>query len=299
MRLASFLTILFFPLSIFAQEEKKDSEEPPKIGNFSLPSSQQPSALFGFGGNIIDKGEAQLFFFADDFVGKQRTLCDLIPGVLYGVTDEWSIFFNTPFTPIIQDGHRISRGLEDFFIQVEYAFYSQKFLTHTRQATVVFNVTAPTGSVHKDPPTGFGSPSFFLGLTYYHMTVDWFFFTSQGAILTTSKHRTKIGDQFLCQFGLGRSFASPPGWIYAWMVELDGQYNRKNRFHGKTDHDSGGNAIFVTPSIWISSKDILLQFGVSVPVNQSLFGHQQKFDYALNLNFAWSFYTMPPQGALK
>ncbi len=50
----------------------KKEEKPAKIGNFSLPASQQPSALFGFGGNIIDKGEIQLYFFADDFQGKKE-----------------------------------------------------------------------------------------------------------------------------------------------------------------------------------------------------------------------------------
>lgn len=51
---------------------KAKEEKPAKIGNFSLPASQQPSALFGFGGNIIDKGEIQLYFFADDFQGKKE-----------------------------------------------------------------------------------------------------------------------------------------------------------------------------------------------------------------------------------
>jgi len=154
----------------------------------------------------------------------------------------------------------------------------------------VTNITVPTGSVKKNPPTGFGSPSLFLGGTYYHVLVDWFVFTSQGAVLTCSDHGTKFGDQFLYQFGLGRNIPSPEGWIYAWMVEIDGQYNKKNRIDGVIDHDSGGNVIYATPSLWISSEEMLLQFGVSFPINQNLFGHQRKFDYALNFNFAWSFY---------
>ena len=97
---------------------------------------------------------------------------------------------------------------------------------------LVANITFPTGSSKKNPPTGFGSPSLFLGGTYYHVLVDWFVFTSHGAILTTSNHRTKIGDQFLYQFGFGRTIPSPEGWIYAWMIEIDGQYNKKNRIHG-------------------------------------------------------------------
>ncbi len=272
------------------EPKEKKEVEPPKIGNFSLPTSQQPAALFGFGGNIIDKNEIQIYVFADDFYGKKKNTVDIIPSILFGITDDWSIFFNFPFTPRLRSESQHSKGLEDFFVQLEYAFYNKKTETYVDQATVLGNVTFPTGSEKKDPPTGFGSPSFFLGATYYRTWVDWFVFTSYGGVLTTSNHGTKFGDQFLYQFGVGRNFPSPEGWIFAWMVELDGQYNKKNRIHGSIDPNSGGNAVFVTPSLWFSSKEILVQFGVSFPVNQNLFGKQTKFDYALNLNVGWSFY---------
>lgn len=286
--LLNFLVVFAHLQGSATKDQKK--EEPPQIGNFSLPASQQPYGLFAFGGNIIDKNEVQLFLFADDFEGKKKVTIEIIPSVIYGITNEWSISFNFPYAPKIKDGKDISSGLEDFFIQTEYAFYNKKTSSYIDQATLVANISAPTGSFHKNPPTGFGSPTLFIGGTYTRMMVDWFLFTAQGAILTTSNHRNKIGDQFLYQFGFGRNFPSPPGWIYAWMVEVDGQYSKKNRIHGKIDPNSGGNTIFVTPSLWVSSKKMLLQFGIGFPINQNLFGKQNKFDYTLNLNFAWSFY---------
>ena len=108
--------------------------------------------------------------------------------------------------------------------------------------------------------------------------------------MTTSNHRTKIGDQFLCQFGIGKNICTPHGLIYAWMLEIDGQYNKKNRIKGKIDFNSGGNIVFVTPSIWISNKEMLFQFGFSIPINQHTFGRQNKIDFAINANFAWSYY---------
>lgn len=286
------LCVLLVISPLWGEEDSatEKGEEPRKIGNFALPTSQQPAALFGFGGNIIDKGEVQLFFFADEFVGKNRTIMDLIPSVLFGITKDASIFFNFPFTPLMRDDGERSSGLEDFFIQLEYAFYNKSTSTYVDQATVLVNVTVPTGSSKKNPPTGFGSPSLFVGGTYYHTMVDWFVFTAPGAVLTTSDHRTKFGDQFLYQFGFGRNIPSPEGWIYAWMLEIDGQYNKKNRINGVIDDNSGGNVIYATPSLWISSKEILMQFGVSLPIKQNWFGNQSKVDYALNFNFAWSFY---------
>lgn len=271
-------------------KDEKEKDELPRIGNFSLPTSQQPFGLFAFGGNIIDRGEVQLFLFADEFAGNKRLLTDVIPSVLFGVTDNFSILFNFPFSPIQRDHCHRSSGFDDFFIQLEYAFWNKKTKTYMDQATIIANVTVPTGSLKKDPPTGFGSPSLFLAATYTHMRVDWFAFAGEGAILATSNHGTKIGDQFLYQFGFGRNISSPCGWIYAWMIEFDGQYSKRNRFRGRLDHNSGGNFIYITPSLWMSSETILLQFGVSFPLTQNLFGRQRKFDYALNFNFGWAFY---------
>lgn len=292
-----FLIAIFFPTMALIceeeaekQDEKKEEEKPPRIGNFSLPTSQQPAALVGFGGNIIDKGEVQLYFFADGFFGKQKILSDLIPSVLFGITDTWSIYFNFPYAPVLKDGRKRSSGPEDFFIQLEYAFYNKSRALYQDQATVVANITAPTGSVKKNPPTGFGSPSLFLGGTFYRTYVHWFFFTADGAILTTADNRYKAGDQFLYQMGFGKNFDSPEDWIYAWMVEITGQYYQKNRVKGKLDPNTGGNIILATPSLWISNKNMLLQLGVSLPINQRLFGRQHKIDAGVNLNFAWSFY---------
>lgn len=272
------------------EDSPDEKVEPPHIGNFSLPPSQQPGALFSFGGNIIDEGEVQLFLFADEFVGTHRLALEVFPSVLFGITDNLSILFNFPFAPILRDGNRRSSGLQDFFVQMEYAFYNKSTIDYIDQATVVGSVICPTGSGTKVPPTGFGAPGFFLGGTFYRYYVDWFLITSNGVFMPTSNHGTKFGDQFLYQCGIGRILPSPPGWIYAWEVEFDGQYSRKNRIRGSIDPNSGGNAMFITPSLWASNRDMLIQFGISVPVNQNYFGRQHKFDYVLNFNFAWSFY---------
>ncbi len=185
----------------------QENEEPPQLGNFALSTSQQPSGLFAlFGANIIDKGEVQLYFFADYFKGRERVISDLLPNAVIGITNDFSVQINLPFTPLMQDGNTKSRGIEDFFIQLEYAFYNKSTSTYADQATVVFNTTAPTGSVRKRPPTGLGSPAFFLGGTFYHTTVDWLLFTAQGILLTTSHRDTKIGEIFLSQFGVEEIF---------------------------------------------------------------------------------------------
>lgn len=87
-----------------------------------------------------------------------------------------------------------------------------------------------------------------MGATYDRTWVDWLAFTTAGSLLTTANQRTKFGDQFLYQFGIGKNIPSPPGCIYARILEVDGQYYRKNCINGVLDRNSGRNVIFVTPS---------------------------------------------------
>lgn len=285
-----FCMLRFFPLFGDICWCIDEEEEPPKIGNLSLPSSQQPSTLFGFGGNIIDQGETQISLFVDEFVGRRRKTIDLLPNIVYGINDRLSILIATPFTPYIWNNCDKTRGLEDFYAQLEYAFYQKSTCAYVDQATVLAGMLVPTGSAHKSPSTGYGSPSLFVGGTYYRMMVDWFWFGAPGALLTTPRHGTRFGNQYLYQFGFGRNMPSPEGWIYAWMIEADGLYSTKNRVRGHRDHNSGGNVIFITPSLWISSECLSLQFGVSFPAYQNLNGSQKTFDCALNFNISWSIY---------
>ncbi len=278
-------------------EDKKDKETKDeksetkslKIGNLSLPTSQQPGPLIGFGENIIDKGQLQVFVFADQYEKRKGYMIDAIPSILYGITDNFSIFINAPAAIRYKEKKHHSSDIEDAFIQLEYAFYNKEELLSTDQATVVGNVTFPTGSYRQNPHTGVGAPSFFLGVTYNHTAIDWFYFGGLGALLTTFHHNTKFANQYLYEMGFGRNIVSPPGWIFAWMVEIDGQYGSKDIVQGRLDPDSGGNVIYITPSLWISSEKLIVQIGAGTVIEQHLFGDQSRYTWQAAVNFGWLF----------
>lgn len=279
-----------------SEKSDKKAEEPPKIGNFSLRASQQPGPLVSFGDNIIDKGEIQVFLFADALLGKKIYMTDIFPSFLYGVTESLSVSLNVPFSPGNQDRNHRSSGLEDAFVQLEYQFYSKSTVAYVDQATVVGSVSFPTGNYRSIPPLGFAANGYFIGLTYNRMTADWFYFTSQGVLLTAtkdgvkrSKDGTRFGNQILYEFGIGRNISSRPGWIFAWMVELDGFYVEKNKLDGKLDPNSGGNTIYLIPSLWISSEKLIVQFGVGGPIYQNLFGKQRKKSVIIDFNLGITF----------
>jgi len=279
---------LLLLISNLAHADKSD-QKPAELGNFSLPTSQQPGPFVCFGENIIDQGQTQLFIFGDAFIGKNSHTTDVFPSVLYGIRDDVSFFLTLPFSPGNRDGDHHSCGFEDVFAQGEYAFYVRKTSDCVDQATVVANVAFPTGSSRKNPPTGLGSTSFFLGATFNHMTVDWLFFASPSVVLTTSKKGSKSGNQFWYQGGIGRNIPSPSGWIFAWMVEWDGIYAFRNKIKGRSHANSGGNTIYMTPSIWISSKRVILQVGAGYPIVQHLFGRQSRKFMSVNINVGVTF----------
>ncbi len=298
MKLKFFFSLLLVGFIAIAHGQESNNlpeeiqEEPPQIGNFIFPSSEQPGPLISFGQNIIDKNQIQFFLEADKIGGVNKHTIDVVPSVLYGVTDNFSIFFNLPIAASFKDKAHQSSGLEDAFLQFEYAFYAYQNHNYTDQATVVTNMTFPTGSADKRPNTGFGSPSFFLGTTFNRIYVKWFLFTSYGTILTTEDKddETKFGNQFLYQAGFGRNlFNIDSKWIFAGLVETDGTYAEKNKINGATDPNSGGNVVYVTPSLWISSKNLVFQLGAGMPVTQHLYGDQGKNRYLLEVNLGWTF----------
>lgn len=264
-------------------------EEPPKIGNFALPVAQQPTPLLSFGQKVIGKNVTQVFLFSDDFVGVRKHFVDIIPELVYGITENSSIFIGAPIAASYRTDKDRSSGFEDALAQFEYAFYNKSTSKYIDQATIVAGITVPTGSAEKQPPTGVGSPSFFLGGTFNRFYPDWFVFTSDGAMLTTSHNGTKFGNTYLYQFGFGRNIFGSDREIVAWLVEINGYYTEKNRIKGVIDPNSGGNVVYVTPSLFIATKHAIIQFGAGVPVTQNLFGVQGRDKYLLVTNFGWTF----------
>lgn len=285
------LLLLLFPAILFAEEEddQEEEEKPLPIGNFALPLSQQPAPLVSFGQTMVDKGVVQLFLFGDGFFGNHQYTTDLFPAVIYGLTEKLTLYITLPFSPRSRYGKSHSSGLEDLYLQGELLLYDKDFLCSSDQLTLVVAFGLPTGSAVKAPPTGFGTAAFFIGGTFSHLTVQGLLFTSHGINFAGSNHGTRFGSQFLYQFGFGRALPSRAETIWLWMVEVDGTYSWQDRIQGAINPDSGGNVVYLTPSIWFSSKKAIVQFGIGYPVVQTLFGDQFRDQISLDFNLGITF----------
>lgn len=281
-------TYLIGTLVCLAKEEKQYSYV--MKGNLALPTSQQPGPLFSFGQNIVDKGDAQAFIYIDQQKGHNKNFIDVIPSVVYGPSDNSSIFVVVPIAAKYKLDNACSSGIEDCFIQGEYAFYNDEHSTYINQATIVANITVPTGSAKKQPSTGFGATSFFVGATAMRLAVDWYFFVSPGAQITTKKCGTKFGDIFFYQGGFARNITYEiKKWIFSFLLELNGTYSKKNVMNNQINPNSGGNIITLGPSLWFSTQKLILQAGIAFPIYQQLNGLQNKERYFAAINIGWKF----------
>lgn len=280
-----FIGALLNYTKIKAAEEMEDAETV-EYGNFSLPESQQPGPLVGFGEHVIGKGKMQLSLMANVYIGNNNHKIDLIPSFLYGPTKRFSVRFSLPYALENKYNDHNSSGIEDVFVDLEYAFYSRSCKYWVDQSTLYGSISFPTGSDAKNPSTGYGSTSWTFGVTYNHTAVDWFYFGATGAVLTRPNGANRVGNQFLYQAGIGRDICTPPGWIYAWMIEFIGQYSRQNISDNHKNLNSGGNLISIIPSLWLSSETLIFQLGIGTPVVQNLFGDQRKQYLSVFFNFA-------------
>jgi hypothetical protein len=268
----------------------KPFEEPEKTGNFALRVSQQPAPFIAFGENVINKGQFQAYLFGDYFRGASQHTADALPYLVYGLTDNSSLLVAVPIAASYRQGSNTSHGVEDATIQYEYAFYTTSTKTYEAQATIVAGINLPTGSADSNPPTGTGAPSYFIGTTYNRTYNHWLGFVSPGATITTTRNGTRYGNQFLYQFGVGHDIASVASqWLLTGMLEADGLYSKKNQINGFTDQNSGGNVIYLTPSLFYARHNLILQAGVGVPCVQHLNGSQTMNNLFVAANIGWTF----------
>lgn len=290
MRLRQFtiLILLMIYASAIAAHARHDASN--KQGNFALPTAQQPGPLVSFGGNILDKGEAQLALASDFYVGPHRHDSDLTPSFLYAFSNKFSAYAVVPYAPSNRNGVHRSHGLEDSYLQFEYAFYERQNLKRALQATWVAYIGFPSGSANKTPATGNGAVSYFWGATYTYMSSAHLLFACQGFSVPMSKDGTESGWSYYYQFGINKVFGFEANrWIFAGLLECDGEYTARSVYRSQRVHDSGGNTITLTPSLWGSTKHLTLQLGLGVPIAQHLLGVQHRIRYFWISNIAWTF----------
>lgn len=262
----------------------------PKTGNFSLKIAQQPGSLVSIGQTILEKKQSQInvILQSPQFEGGYTT--SLAPNFTYGLTDEFTLQIAVPVILQAKKNNLRSSGLSDLQVQLEYVYYNRDTKQFSEQGTLLSQLSFPTGSIEKKPSTGLGAMSLLLGTTFSRTYEKWYAFFCSGVTLNDSYHASNSGNQYLYELGIGRNIDSRPSkWIFAWLVEMDGQYSTANISTFLRDENSGGNLIYVTPSLWFSTPVLILQTGLGYAVSQNLLGNQRKNTYLWIMDFSLTF----------
>lgn len=283
----TFLFLLACTLSIQSKDANDDTAQL-EIGNFALPATQQLAPLFSVGQLVIDQNSALVLLSGQQSKGCFTQESTITPAILYGITDYLSVFINIPINTDLKESYKHASGIGDVFAQFECAVYTKNEFTYSNQATIIGTIIAPTGSPSTTPHTGSGAPGFFIGGTYSHLATDWYYFTSGGALLTTKKNHTQLGNQFLYQAGWGRNLGNPGGNILTFFVECDGTYEQHTKNNNISDKKTGGNTVYFGPTLWFSTRRFIAQLGASFPVIQHLNNKKYKSDYTFAFSFAWT-----------
>ncbi|MFO2754928.1 hypothetical protein SCM16_12610 [Legionella pneumophila serogroup 1] len=85
------LLLIISSLPKFAIGEVSSSEsqnEPPNLGNFALPTSQQPGPFFSFGQSLIDKNQIQFYVSPNYLYYKNENYLTISPSMVYGLSNK-------------------------------------------------------------------------------------------------------------------------------------------------------------------------------------------------------------------
>ncbi|CAM4422965.1 MAG: hypothetical protein LEGION0403_FIIPPAGN_02176 [Legionella sp.] len=282
------------------------ANQPPSIGNFSLPSSQQPAPFFSFGQNIIDKNQLIVSYTPNYLYSKTPSILEATPSILYGVTDSASILLTLPVALKYTTGTKTLSGMGDLVLDLEYAFYSNENSHYSDQATIIFSPTFPTSNLDEiskkfDPtsrtsgfaranaPSNFNALTYFIGSTYTRTLVDWYGFIAPGVLFIDRQDSIQQGTQYYYNLGVGRTIKSvEKKYIFLGLVELNGQYSDRTKLGSDIVPNTGGNIIYATPSLWLSTSKMTIQVGISLPIRQHWYGNQSKISYYSGAIVTWT-----------
>jgi len=290
--------LLLSSIQTWTVEEESISlpNEPFKVGNFA--NLLWPSNAFGFGEFIFNKGTIAPYLSMLHTKNENQYSTELILQTGYGITNIVSLLVSLPITVNARSQGSLGfgnlelqckftpQGVGDLEVQFEWAFYQKASTGSFTQATIVSNVTFPTGNfcptIGLSP--GQGAYSLFFGATLSHTSDNWYAYLSDGISIAIPRNHIQIGNTVFYEGGIGRNLGNPWGTTLLALLEFNGVYIQKNKFCCLNNPNSGSNTIFLGPTMCWSIKNTQFFGGVQFPAYQHLNGIQPKQKYRLIFN---------------
>jgi hypothetical protein len=287
----------------------------------TIPTAPMPAGTWSAGlrteiVNFDRYSDSQLAGYAaagEEHVHSVDRLMNVSLSVAHGVTDDLTLSARLPYVDRqnIREGHieageaevhehGDSSGVGDASVLAQYRFFDG----HSIDASLIGGVKAPTGKTDVKDGGQKLDTEFQPGTGSW----DWLFGASASASLNSSgvglhgnllynlttegSQNTEMGDAFFYNVGLVYSLSHDDGHDHhghdhshlKWdlMLELNGEYRGKNDVDGEKDDNTGGDVIFLSPGVRLSSSDTWSLFlSVGTPVYDDYNGRQTDVDYRL------------------
>lgn len=198
-------------------------------------------------------------------------------------------------------------GLSDITLMAKYVLFQRDKLNVTRRAALFGGVKFPTGSTAAVNETGnLLPPGLQLGSGSWDIPLGIAFIHSAGGIgiiadlfyqINTKGNNIDHGDSL--SYGLAIGYRLYPSKYVTFKekvlnayLELNGSWNSKSVVKDKTDENSGGISLFLSPGLqWIFLENLLAEASLQLPIYQRLNGTQlgNSFSVAAGLRYLLPF----------
>jgi hypothetical protein len=266
-----------FPCPYEAQARAAEVEKRPEFKHF-LPAI---FPMFSLGNRMMPKGR---FAATERFVyqkNENSSASLLVPTFRYGITDKLTVRGHLPVFIDRTVGNKSSDGTSNLVGVFEYSLYKHRVKESNKeyQATFIAGMDFPTVDTTKKPSLGYGGTNFLVGTTGSGLSREWYTFYSLAGTFSTKHKKQHPGSQFLYELGCGYIIKHSILHNLCVLLEMDGILSSRDTFKDLENPNSGGNIIYLGPSIEYRYWTFLGAVGIQFPIVQSLNGNQDKRNY--------------------
>ncbi len=227
------------------------------------------SPLFSFGHSILPK---KLFAVSEAiaYSKKEHSTLISITDAYYGITNSLTGIISIPIvsqTPVINKGDKT--GLGDIFFHANYLLHSEKSDEHSYRIIGSAGIRIPTTTIAERTFLTLKTTSFFLGITQDSLTKHWYIYYDFGTVLPIKSNHIKFGNILINNIGIGKVFCFGEKYLIIF-AEMGNVYARPTKFNNKPILTTGGNSLFLGPSLRFQFKNYLIQGGIQHVVSRSL-----------------------------
>ncbi len=214
---------------------------------------------------------------------ENETENELSLGLGYGITQDWMVSAELPYTAIKEEGVG-NNGIGNIALETTYRLWKHNDLGKQDSVSAIARAVLDSAKNSGTPSLSSGTNDFILGLAYAHESLIWQRWTS---LRYRFNGDTEIdrGEQIFIDAVIGWR-AEVPQYYRSdtlWMVELNTETTQRSKQNNSPLADTGGSEIFISPGVIWSYRNTTVKGGVQLPVYQNLNGAQTPPDYRLKL----------------